>query len=85
MAGLINNNMFTIKKCQKLIWSLLALMIVYGPFAMDAMEQSRGSWEGDLILKTDDPAILDAPITVTAILDNAKDYSPPFYFSFSKC
>ena len=51
---------------------------------MDAMEQSRGSWEGDLILKTDDPAILDAPITVTAILDNAKDYSPPFYFSFSK-
>ena len=84
MAGPININTFTIKKYKTFISSLLALMIVYGPFAMDAMEQSRGSWEGDLTLKTDDPAVLDAPITITAILDNARDYSPPFYFSFSK-
>ena len=40
--------------------------------------------DGVLKLETDGPAVLDAPLSVKAEIQNAKDYEGPFYFSFSK-
>ena len=37
-----------------------------------------------LNLTTDAPAVLDAPLTITAKLINIQKYRGPFYFSFSK-
>ena len=46
--------------------------------------QDRNEFEGILSLRTDAPAVLDAPITITATLENSHAFTPPFYFSFSK-
>ena len=63
---------------------LLALILTFGPLSMDAMGQGGSEFEGVLTLNTDAPAVLDAPVTITATLENVGDFSPPFYFSFSK-
>ena len=63
---------------------LLALILTFGPLSMDAMEQDESDFEGVIKLRTDAPAVLDAPITITATLENAGDFDPPFFFSFSK-
>ena len=64
-------------------WALMALVLTFGPITLDARE-NRNEFEGVLSLQTDAPAVLDAPITITATLQNAHAFSPPFYFSFSK-
>ena len=69
---------------QHQVWVLLALILTFGPFSMDASEQEESDFEGVLKLNTDAPAVLDAPITITATLENVGDFDPPFYFSFSK-
>ena len=40
--------------------------------------------DDSLNLTTDAPAVLDAPLTITAKLINTQNYRGPFYFSFSK-
>ena len=37
-----------------------------------------------LNLHTDGPAVLDAPITIKAKIENPNQYEGPFYFTFSK-
>ena len=84
MANLSNEIPILNKGCREQLWALMALILTFGPLSMDAMEQEVYNMDGVLKLKTDAPAILDAPITVTAVLSNAEDFKPPFYFSFSK-
>ena len=72
------NEMFSIQ-----VWALVALVLSFGPLTLDAREDDA-HFEGVLSLRTDAPAVLDAPITVTATLENARDFDPPYYFSFSK-
>ena len=67
------------KQRQKRLWPLVALIVTFGPLSMDAL----GS-DGILELISDAPAVLDAPLTITAELVNAEDYRGPFYFTFSK-
>ena len=72
---------FKIYNCQ--LWFFLPL--IFGPLSMDATEHDESDdFKGVLKLKTDAPAVLDAPITITATLQNVGDFNPPFYFSFSK-
>lgn len=68
---------------QHQVWVLLALILTFGPLSMDASEQEESDFEGVLKLNTDAPAVLDAPITITATLENVGDFDPPFYFSFN--
>ena len=84
MAGLSNTITILAKRCRKQLWALMALIVTFGPLSMDASGQDVSDMEGILRLKTDAPAVLDAPITITAVLANAKDFGSPFYFSFSK-
>ena len=84
MAGLSNTVTVLAKRCRKQLWALMALIVTFGPLSMDAMGHDLDDMEGILRLKTDAPAVLDAPITITAMLMNAEEFSSPFYFSFSK-
>ena len=72
------NEMFPIQ-----VWALMALVMSFGPLSLDAREDDV-HFEGVLAIRTDAPAVLDAPITITATLENARDFTPPYYFSFSK-
>jgi len=85
MAGILYRiiMMLPTKTCQKQLLVLMALMMTFGPLSMDATEQNVNDFEGVLKLKTDAPAVLDAPITITATLENVGDFRPPFYFSFN--
>ena len=76
--------MFSTKSCQMPNWVFMALMLTFWPLPMDATKRSVNGFEGVLKLKTDSPAVLDAPITITATLENAGDFPPPYFFSFSK-
>ena len=84
MAGLSNPITVLAKRCRKQLWALMALIVTFGPLSMDATGQDVGDMEGFLVLRTDGPAVLDAPIMITAVLRNADDFRSPFYFSFSK-
>ena len=84
MTGISNIIMLPFKIHQKHPWVLLALIMTFGPLPRDAMAQDENDFEGILKLKTDAPAVLDAPITITATLQNSEHFHPPFYFSFSK-
>ena len=76
--------MHSFDRYQHQVLVLLALVLSFGPLSMDAMEQDGSEFEGILKLNTDAPAVLDAPVTITATLENVGDFSPPFYFTFSK-
>ena len=75
--------MYTIQSHSPQGWALMALVLTFGPITLDARED-RNEFEGILSLKTDAPAVLDAPVTITATLENSHAFTPPFYFSFSK-
>ena len=68
-----------VKQRRQQLWPLVALAVAFGPLSMDAQES-----DANLQLRTDAPAVLDAPICITANLVNADDYRGPFYYTFSK-
>ena len=63
-------------------YSLFVLAVVF--VRLNGSAKYCVECDGDLKLWTDGPAVFDATLAVMAKVENAEQFTGPFYFSFSK-